>query len=84
VHLLLDVREEGNVIRFRDTCGQSFIEYHGRWVVSQSEGSSTVAYELHARPSFSVPEFLLKRLLRRDAIQMIERMQREIAARAAQ
>lgn len=40
-----------------------------------------VTYELTAQPTFDVPEFLLKRVLKRDAAEMIERLQREIAAR---
>jgi len=43
-----------------------------------------VTYELSAKPSFDVPEFLLKRLLKRDASQMIERLKAEVAARARQ
>jgi hypothetical protein len=37
-----------------------------------------IRYELAAKPSFDVPEFLLKRLLKRDAQQMIGRLQDEM------
>jgi hypothetical protein len=36
---------------------------------------------MRAKPKFAVPEFLLKRLLTRDARSMIERLRAEIAAR---
>jgi carbon monoxide dehydrogenase subunit G len=81
VHLLLEVREEGDIIRFRDSAGRSFTCYEGAWRLSQRDGQTVIRYELSAKPSFDVPEFLLKRLLRRDARQMIERLRAEIAAR---
>jgi len=37
-----------------------------------------VRYELTAKPSFDVPAFLLKRLLQRDAREMIRRLQNEM------
>jgi hypothetical protein len=40
------------------------------------------SYRLSATPSFDIPEFLLKRLLKRDASQMIRRLQAEIVARS--
>jgi ribosome-associated toxin RatA of RatAB toxin-antitoxin module len=82
VHLVLEVQQQGNTIRFRDRCGKSFTRYQGTWTVVEREGQSQVTYELQAHPSFDVPEFLLKRLLKRDADQMIERLKIEIGARA--
>ena len=38
---------------------------------------------LTAQPSFEVPQFLLKRLLKRDSGEMIDGLRREIAARSA-
>ena len=81
VHLVLDVRQRGNTIRFRDGCGKSFARYEGAWTVVERDGVSHVTYELTAKPSFDVPEFLLKRLLKRDADQMINRLKVEIDAR---
>lgn len=82
VHLVLDVRHDGEVIRFRDRCGKSFARYEGAWTIEARDGATRITYELTAQPSFDVPEFLLKRLLKRDAGQMIERLKTEIAARA--
>ncbi|MGH9373259.1 MAG: SRPBCC family protein, partial [Vicinamibacterales bacterium] len=84
LHLVLEVQEERATIRFRDRCGKSFARYEGVWTIAERDGSTHVTYELAAKPSFEVPEFLLKRLLKRDASQMIERLKAEIGARARQ
>src|SRR5439155_23100302 len=82
VHLVLEVQEERGAIRFRDRCGRSFARYEGRWTIAENDGSTHIAYELSAKPSFDVPEFLLTRLLKRDATHIIERLKTEIATRA--
>jgi ribosome-associated toxin RatA of RatAB toxin-antitoxin module len=84
VHLVLEVHEARGTIRFRDRCGKSFARYEGMWTIAERDGTTRVTYELSAKPSFDVPEFLLKRLLKRDASQMIERLKAEIGARARQ
>lgn len=84
VHLVLEIQEDRGAIRFRDRCGRSFARYEGVWTIAERDGQTTVTYELSAKPSFDVPEFLLKRLLKRDASQMIERLKAEIADRARQ
>ena len=81
VHLLLDVRDEGGTIRFRDRCGRSFSRYEGSWRIAAANGRTTITYELTAKPSFDVPEFILGRLLKRDAKKMIEGLRREMARR---
>ena len=81
VYLLLEVNEEANVLRFRDSAGRSFSLYEGAWRLSPADGETAIKYELRARPKFDVPGFLLKRLLTRDAKMMIERLRREIAGR---
>jgi ribosome-associated toxin RatA of RatAB toxin-antitoxin module len=82
VHLVLEVHEASGTIQFRDRCGRSFARYQGAWTISDRDGATHVTYELSAKPSFDVPEFLLKRLLKRDAAQMIDRLKAEISARA--
>jgi ribosome-associated toxin RatA of RatAB toxin-antitoxin module len=84
VHLVLEVQEDRGTIRFRDRCGKSFARYEGVWTIAERDGKTHVTYELSAKPSFDVPEFLLKRLLKRDASQMIERLKAEIGSRARQ
>lgn len=82
VHLVLEVREGADSIRFRDRCGSSFASYEGSWLISEHDSLTVVDYQLSARPSFDVPAFVLKRLLKRDAGQLIDRIKVEIAARA--
>lgn len=81
VHLLLDVRTDGETVRFSDESGRSFSSYEGSWRVARREGQTVITYELSAQPRFAVPEFLLTRILKRDAGRMIERLREEIAAR---
>jgi ribosome-associated toxin RatA of RatAB toxin-antitoxin module len=83
VHLLLEIEEGSDSLVFRDRCGLSFVRYEGAWRLSRQDGQTAITYELTAEPSFDVPRFMLKRLFRRDAAQLIERLQREITARAA-
>jgi hypothetical protein len=81
IRLLLDVHEEPAMIRFRDRSGDSFKRYEGVWRLMEQDGQTLVAYELRAEPAFDVPEFLLTRLLRRDADRLMERLQAEMLAR---
>jgi uncharacterized membrane protein len=83
IHLVLEVREESRTIRFLDRCGASFVQYEGMWQTADREGTTVITYNLTARPSFDVPEFLLTRLLKRDATRMIDRLRIEIASRSA-
>jgi hypothetical protein len=82
VHLLLDVREEGGMIRFTDRSGKSFAIYAGSWMVTQHDSLTVIDYQLSAKPTFDVPAFILKRLLGRDSAQLIDRIKAEIIERA--
>ena len=82
VHLVLEITESADSLIFRDRSGRSFTRYEGTWLLCEVNGQTQILYELTAQPSFDVPEFLLKRLLRRDSGQMIDGLRREIAARA--
>ena len=83
VHLVLEIEEQPDALTFRDRCGRSFVRYEGAWRLSHQDGRTAITYELTAEPSFDVPGFLLKRLLRRDSGQMIAHLRREIAAQGA-
>jgi ribosome-associated toxin RatA of RatAB toxin-antitoxin module len=82
VHLVLEITEGADSVRFRDRCGRSFSHYEGQWTTVARDGGTDIVYELRADPSFSVPETILKRLLRRDSGRMIESLKQEMAARA--
>lgn len=82
VHLVLEIDQEPEALRFRDRCGTSFTRYEGLWSFVERDGRTYITYELSAKPAFDVPGFMLKRLLKRDAVHMIERLSTEIDARA--
>lgn len=83
VHLILHVSEDGNTIRFRDKCGRSFAIYEGEWIVQPAGHGSTITYRLAVKPSFDVPAFVLKRLMKRDATDLIASITTEINAGSA-
>jgi ribosome-associated toxin RatA of RatAB toxin-antitoxin module len=82
IYLVLDVHESDRMLRFRDRCGRSFTSYEGSWTLGEHDSLTVVDYRLAARPSFEVPGFVLKRLLKRDAADLIDRITAEIASRA--
>lgn len=82
VHLLLEVTHIADTIRFVDRSARSFKRYEGAWRATPRGNGTLVTYELSARPDFDVPEFILKRLLRRDSTEMIDNLRREFAARS--
>ena len=82
IHLLLQIQQEAGILRFSDRCGKSFTRYEGAWTMTEKDGQTEVGYRLVARPAFDVPQFVLKRLLRRDSTEMIDRLKAEIASRA--
>ena len=84
VRLVLDVEEGADVIRFRDRSHESFELYEGSWTIGTQESVTLLTYELTAKPAFSVPGFVLRKLLNRDAHIMIDRLGAEIGARAQQ
>jgi ribosome-associated toxin RatA of RatAB toxin-antitoxin module len=81
VHLVLEVIEAAGSLKFTDRCGKSFKGYDGSWNVEPRGNGSIVTYELAAHPAFEVPEFILKRLLKRDSGQLINRLRAEFARR---
>lgn len=83
IHLLLDVREGAQVLTFRDTCGKSFTQYAGAWTLEPGESGTAVTYTLTAKPAFSVPPFMIKRLLDSNARDTIDALRAESALRDA-
>ena len=57
------------------------MNYEGTWRLVPADGGTVIHYTLTAQPSFEVPGFILKRLLKRDAGRMIENLAREMASR---
>jgi hypothetical protein len=81
VHLVLDIEQDDSSIAFRDICGRSFIAYSGSWRVGPSTEGASIVYLLSAKPAFDVPQFILVRLLKKDAVEMIANLRREIERR---
>jgi len=81
VHLVLEIEENDDSVRFRDRCGSSFRRYEGVWRLVPRGDQVAVAYELQAEPAFDVPAFILQGLLSRDARRLIEALRNEIGAR---
>ncbi len=79
VHLVLHVAERDGEIQFIDRCGSSFDTYQGSWTVVEGPGGTTITYALAARPAFDVPGFVLRRLMKRDAQELIVQLTRAIA-----
>ena len=80
--LKLDIREEATAIYFIDTCRKQFSSYEGEWQIDAAPAHTTVHYRVTANPSFSVPSFLLSRMLKHDAEKLIAALQVEMTARA--
>ena len=83
VHLVLEITESADTLRFRDRSGRSFARYEGSWQLCDENSQTVILYDLTAQPSFDVPQYLLRRLLKRDAGLMIVGLRREIAAQSA-
>ena len=83
VHLLLEVTEGARTVAFRDHCGKSFSRYDGLWTLADDGGRTMVTYTLSAKPTFSVPPFMLKRLLDGNARDTIAQLRAESALRTA-
>jgi hypothetical protein len=81
VHLELEITETPTLITFRDRCGTSFTQYEGAWQIAEAGQRTRLRYELTAKPTFSVPRFLIQRLLKRDAVRMVKNLQMEIQRR---
>lgn len=82
VHLRLAIHESADGLRFHDELGTSFRRYEGGWHVAATPGGgSAITYRLVAQPTFGVPGFLLRRVLSRDAGEMIDALRAEMAAR---
>jgi len=77
VHLVLDVEESDGMIRFRDGCHKSFVVYDGSWTITSQGSGTELIYELAAKPAFSVPGMVLKRLLERDSREMIDGLRKQ-------
>jgi carbon monoxide dehydrogenase subunit G len=80
VHLILDVRREGDGLAFTDLCGRSFVTYAGAWRLVADETGTSVTYQLTAQPRSDVPSVVVKRVVKSDATTLLNRLRTEFAA----
>lgn len=83
VHMLLEITEGERVLAFRDVSGTDFSRYEGSWILEPEDERTMVTYALTADPSFSVPSFMLKRLMGDNARDTIEHLRAETTLRAS-
>jgi len=82
--LLLEVRREKESLLFEDVGRESFWRYEGEWRVQATARGSTATYRLVAQPDFIVPPFVLGRVLRRGARELLDDVRAEIVRRSIQ
>jgi ribosome-associated toxin RatA of RatAB toxin-antitoxin module len=70
-------------IRFEDVLGRDFESYHGEWRIEERKDGVEIFYNVAARPSFSVPDFIARGLFLRTATELLSQVRTEIERRAA-
>jgi carbon monoxide dehydrogenase subunit G len=82
MHVVLDVREEGQRLVFRDVCGESFTTYEGVWELTAIDGGTRVSYRLKADPNGRQPAMLARSAIRGSVRKLLNEVRNEILARA--
>lgn len=70
-------------IRFEDVLGRDFKSYRGEWRIEETRGAVEIVYQLQARPTFSMPDFVMRGLFRATARDLLAEVRTEIERRAA-
>ncbi|HKQ56982.1 MAG TPA: SRPBCC family protein [Candidatus Eisenbacteria bacterium] len=70
-------------IRFADALGKDFESYVGEWRIEARPEGVGLVYQVGARPSFSIPDFLARGVFRRTARDLLAQVKTEIERRAA-
>lgn len=70
-------------ITFEDVLGTDFESYRGEWRIEDQAGRVTIVYQVGAKPSRSVPDFMARGLFRRTARELLSQVRDEIERRAA-
>jgi hypothetical protein len=82
VRVLLKVTEEPYArIRFEDVSRRDFEFYRGSWEIAPGASGSVVVYRLDCRRRFAAPNFLSKKVLRKNARELLAQVRREILKR---
>ena len=84
-HVRLAIREEAEArILFRDLSGKDFEFYEGSWRIEPSNQGVWVQYKLRAKPVFSVPRFVARKMFKKAAEDLLSEVRLEIMRRGAQ
>ena len=83
VHLRLEVRRDGEALRFKDLLHKDFRRYAGSWMARAAGDQVEVTYRLEAEPDFMTPSALMRRGLKRGAKDLLDQVRAEIVRRAA-
>ena len=70
-------------IRFTDALGKDFESYQGEWRIAPRDAGVEILYQIAARPSFSVPDFVARGVFRRTVRDLLAQVRSEIEKRAA-
>ncbi|MBI3289346.1 MAG: SRPBCC family protein [Elusimicrobia bacterium] len=82
VTILLEVRQEPELLRFEDIGRESFWRYEGSWSTERAPEGVRVSYHLIAQPDFVAPAVLMSRAMRRGARDLLEQVRVEIVRRS--
>ena len=84
LHTELHIHEEPpRRVLFEDALGRDFRSYRGEWEIESTTAGAIVTYELEADPSFPIPEFVARGLIRSAARELLAEVRTEIERRAA-
>lgn len=82
VRIVLEVRRAPERMDFLDVGGEDFLSYAGSWQTQASGTGTLVSYDLRADPRFPAPGFVMKGVMRRGALNLLEQVRDEIVRRA--
>lgn len=81
VHVLLEVRRGPDRMDFVDVGREDFRSYSGSWEAQSTPDGTLVTYHLLADPRFPAPGFVMKGVMRRGALNLLEQVRDEILRR---
>lgn len=81
VFVCLEVRRGEQWLDFGDRCRRHFWFYEGGWRTRLGPDGTVVSYRLEVQPDFPAPGFLLRRVMRQGAAELLRQVRAEILRR---
>lgn len=81
LRVLLEVRRGPDTMDFVDVGREDFRSYSGNWETQATPDGTLVSYRLLADPRFPAPGFVMKGVMRRGALNLLEQVRGEIIRR---